>query len=46
METDPDTLLEPEGASITASSQEIVLFMGPPASGKTTFYQKNLHPQG
>ena len=46
MEIDPHTLLEPEGASITASSQEIILFMGPPASGKTTFYQKHLHPQG
>ena len=46
MDIDPHTLLEPEGAKITASSQEIILFMGPPACGKTTFYQKYLQPQG
>ena len=46
MEIDPITLLEPEDANIAESSQEVILFVGPPASGKTTFYQKNLQPQG
>lgn len=46
MGIDPKQLLEPESASITASSQEAILFIGPPASGKTTFYQKHLRPQG
>ena len=46
MGIDPHRLLEPESASITGSSQEVILFIGPPASGKTTFYQKHLQPQG
>ena len=46
MGIDPQQLLEPDSASITASPQEVILFVGPPASGKTTFYQKHLQPQG
>ena len=46
MEIDPVSLVEPEGSSITATSQEVILFIGPPASGKTTFYRKHLQPQG
>ena len=46
MEIDPHNLLKPENASITMNSQEVILFMGPPASGKTTFYKKHLQPQG
>ena len=46
MEIDPYMLLEPESASITSSSQEVILFIGAPASGKTTFYQKHLQPEG
>ena len=46
MEIDPHNLLEPENASITTSSQEIIIFMGPPASGKTTYYKKHLQPHG
>lgn len=46
MGIDPQALLEPEGTSITAASQEVILFIGPPASGKTTFYCKHLQPQG
>ena len=46
MGIDPQQLLEPESTSITASSQEVILFIGPPASGKTTFYQKYLQPHG
>jgi len=47
MDIDPSkSLLDPAGACITVDSQEIILFVGPPASGKSTFYKKHLQPKG
>ena len=34
--------LEPAGTTIVSSSQEVVVFVGCPASGKTTFYQTHM----
>ena len=36
--------LEPPEAIIVSTEQEIVLFVGSPASGKTTFYQTHMSP--
>jgi len=47
MDIDPSKpLLDPEDACITVDSQEMILFVGPPASGKSTFYKKHLQPKG
>ncbi|RPA97951.1 PNK3P-domain-containing protein [Choiromyces venosus 120613-1] len=38
---------EPQAPGFTKSSkQEIVLFVGPPGAGKSTFYRRNLEPLG
>jgi len=45
MDIDPSKpLLDPADAKITVDSQEMILFVGPPASGKSTFYKKHLQP--
>ncbi|XP_065898119.1 bifunctional polynucleotide phosphatase/kinase-like [Dysidea avara] len=47
MDIDPSKpLLDPADACITVDYQEMVLFVGPPASGKSTFYKKHLQPKG
>lgn len=38
--------LDPSTATITSSSQEMVIFVGCPASGKTTFYKEHMYCHG
>lgn len=44
--TQPGPKTSPSGAKLHLDSQEVVVFVGCPASGKSTFYTKFMKPKG